>query len=100
MYAHHDNGFALFSMRSPSVTRLYLQCLPDEDLAQWSDARIWDELHTRFANRSGWTPAEGTITQKSVTPMRSFVCETMRPRPAVPGRRRRAHRAADRSRRA
>lgn len=78
VYAHHDNGFALFSMRSPSVTRLYLQCRPDEDLAQWSDARIWDELHTRFANRSGWTPTEGTITQKSVTPMRSFVCETMR----------------------
>ncbi len=78
VYAHHDNGFALFSMRSPSVTRLYLQCRPDEDLAEWSDARIWDELHTRFANGSGWTPAEGRITQKSVTPMRSFVCETMR----------------------
>lgn len=77
VYAHHANGFALFSMRSPTVTRLYLQCKPDEDLAQWPDARIWDELHTRFSNDTGWTPTEGRITQKSVTPMRSFVSETM-----------------------
>ena len=77
VYAHHDNGFALFSMRSPTVTRLYLQCKPDENLAEWSDTRIWDELHTRFANDTGWTPTEGRITQKSVTPMRSFVSETM-----------------------
>ncbi|MBR8213719.1 4-hydroxybenzoate 3-monooxygenase [Burkholderia vietnamiensis] len=77
VYAHHDNGFALFSMRSPTVTRLYLQCRPDEDVAEWSDARIWDELHTRFSNDTGWTPTEGPITQKSVTPMRSFVSETM-----------------------
>jgi p-hydroxybenzoate 3-monooxygenase len=77
VYAHHANGFALFSMRSPSVTRLYLQCRPDEALDAWPDARIWDELRTRFANDSGWLPAEGRITQKSVTPMRSFVSETM-----------------------
>ncbi|BBA40428.1 MULTISPECIES: 4-hydroxybenzoate 3-monooxygenase [Burkholderia] len=77
VYAHHDNGFALFSMRSPTVTRLYLQCKPDEDLTEWSDTRIWDELHTRFSNDTGWTPTEGRITQKSVTPMRSFVSETM-----------------------
>ncbi|HDR8919124.1 TPA: 4-hydroxybenzoate 3-monooxygenase [Burkholderia vietnamiensis] len=77
VYAHYDNGFALFSMRSPTVTRLYLQCRPNEDLAEWSDARIWDELHTRFSNDTGWTPTEGPITQKSVTPMRSFVSETM-----------------------
>jgi p-hydroxybenzoate 3-monooxygenase len=77
VYAHHEHGFALFSMRSPTVTRLYLQCRPDEDLAQWSDARIWDELHTRFANDDGWTPTEGRITQKGVTPMRSFVTEPM-----------------------
>ncbi|WP_175714281.1 4-hydroxybenzoate 3-monooxygenase [Burkholderia ambifaria] len=77
VYAHHENGFALFSMRSPTVTRLYLQCKPDENLAEWSDARIWDELHTRFSNDTGWTPTEGRITQKSVTPMRSFVSETM-----------------------
>jgi p-hydroxybenzoate 3-monooxygenase len=77
VYALHDNGFALFSMRSPTVTRLYLQCRPDEDLNAWSDARIWNEMRTRFENDSGWLPNEGPITQKSVTPMRSFVCETM-----------------------
>lgn len=77
VYAHHDRGFALFSMRSPTITRLYLQCRPDEDLAQWSDARIWDELNTRFENDEGWLPNEGAITQKSVTPMRSFVAEPM-----------------------
>ncbi|PCE30189.1 4-hydroxybenzoate 3-monooxygenase [Burkholderia ubonensis] len=77
VYAHHERGFALFSMRSPAVTRLYLQCKPDENLDEWSDARIWDELHTRFSNDTGWTPAEGRITQRSVTPMRSFVSETM-----------------------
>ncbi|WP_206996359.1 4-hydroxybenzoate 3-monooxygenase [Trinickia mobilis] len=77
VYAHHERGFALFSMRSPSVTRLYLQCHPEEDLAQWSDERIWAELRTRFENSSGWLPNEGRITQKSVTPMRSFVTEPM-----------------------
>lgn len=77
VYAHHERGFALFSMRSPTVTRLYLQCKPDEDIAQWSDDRIWNELDTRFANDTGWTPARGKITQKSVTPMRSFVTEPM-----------------------
>ncbi|KVD77369.1 4-hydroxybenzoate 3-monooxygenase [Burkholderia sp. ABCPW 14] len=78
VYAHHARGFALFSMRSPTVTRLYLQCRPDENLAEWPDARIWEELRTRFENDSGWTPNKGRITQKSVTPMRSFVSETMR----------------------
>ncbi|BEU25317.1 4-hydroxybenzoate 3-monooxygenase [Paraburkholderia sp. 22B1P] len=77
VYAHHERGFALFSMRSPEVTRLYLQCRPDEDLAQWPDERIWAELHTRFENDDGWLPAVGDITQKGVTPMRSFVCEPM-----------------------
>lgn len=77
VYAHHARGFALFSMRSPTVTRLYLQCRPDENLAEWPDARIWEELGTRFENDGGWTPTPGRITQKSVTPMRSFVSETM-----------------------
>jgi p-hydroxybenzoate 3-monooxygenase len=76
VYARHDNGFALLSMRSPTVSRLYLQCAPDEDLAAWSDARIWDELQTRLG-REGFRLNEGTITQKGVTPMRSFVCEPM-----------------------
>ncbi|ACC73570.1 4-hydroxybenzoate 3-monooxygenase [Paraburkholderia phymatum] len=77
VYAHHTRGFALFSMRSADVTRLYLQCRPDEDLSQWSDERIWAELHARFENDDGWLPSIGDITQKGVTPMRSFVCEPM-----------------------
>jgi p-hydroxybenzoate 3-monooxygenase len=75
-YARHDNGFALLSMRSPSVSRLYLQCAPDEDIGQWSDDRIWAELQTRLG-RDGFRLNEGKITQKGVTPMRSFVCEPM-----------------------
>jgi p-hydroxybenzoate 3-monooxygenase len=77
VYAHHERGFALFSMRSPELTRLYLQCRPDEDLAQWPDERIWAELHARFDNSDGWLPAIGEIAQKGVTPMRSFVSEPM-----------------------
>ena len=77
VYANHPRGFALFSMRSETITRLYLQCEPDEDLGAWSDARIWDELHRRFACADGWTPTEGPILQRGVTPMRSFVAEPM-----------------------
>jgi p-hydroxybenzoate 3-monooxygenase len=77
VYMNHERGFALFSMRSPSVTRLYLQCDPDEEIVNWSDDRIWDELLTRFACDDGWHPNQGPILQKSVTPMRSFVVEPM-----------------------
>lgn len=77
IYAHHERGFALFSMRSPEITRLYLQCAPDEDIKQWSDDRIWSELHTRLETNDGWKLNEGAIMQKSVTPMRSFVAEPM-----------------------
>ncbi|HTM04649.1 MAG TPA: 4-hydroxybenzoate 3-monooxygenase [Vicinamibacterales bacterium] len=77
VYSLHDRGFALFSMRSHDVTRLYLQCDPDEDIAAWPDERIWKELRTRLATRDGWAPVEGEITQKGVTPMRSFVAEPM-----------------------
>ena len=77
VYASHERGFALFSMRSETITRLYLQCAPDEDLAAWSDARIWDELHRRLDCDDGWTPTEGPIIQRGVTPMRSFVAEPM-----------------------
>jgi p-hydroxybenzoate 3-monooxygenase len=77
IYAHHDRGFALFSMRSPEITRLYLQVAPDEDLAQWSDARIWDELHARLETGDGWRLNEGPVLEKGITPMRSFVCEKM-----------------------
>ncbi len=77
IYAHHDRGFALFSMRSPTITRLYLQCAPDEDIALWSDDRIWNELHARLETNDGWKLNEGPIMQKGVTPMRSFVAEPM-----------------------
>ena len=78
VYSRHNRGFALFSMRSSTVTRLYLQCAPEEDLAKWPDDRIWEELLTRLASDDGWKPEVGPITQKSVTGMRSFVVEPMR----------------------
>ncbi|MEU8341481.1 4-hydroxybenzoate 3-monooxygenase [Spirillospora sp. NPDC048832] len=78
IYANHDRGFALHSLRSPQVSRLYLQVSPDEDLAAWSDARIWDELAARFATDDGWKLREGPITDRSITPMRSFVAEPLR----------------------
>jgi p-hydroxybenzoate 3-monooxygenase len=78
VYALHRRGFALFSMRSPRVTRLYLQCAPDEDLAQWPDDRIWEELTTRLGMRDGWGPNVGPVLQKGVTGMRSLVVEPMR----------------------
>ena len=77
IYAHHQRGFALFSMRSPRITRLYLQCAPDEDIANWTDDRIWEELRTRLGTSDGWRPAEGAILQKGITGMRSFVVEPM-----------------------
>jgi p-hydroxybenzoate 3-monooxygenase len=77
VYSLHERGFALFSMRSPTVTRLYLQCAPDEQTANWPDERIWEELRTRLRTADGWVPNEGPITQKAVTPMRSFVAEPM-----------------------
>ena len=77
VYSLHDRGFALFSMRSDTVTRLYLQCRPDDDVAHWPDDRIWSELKTRLGTDDGWAPNEGTITQKGITPMRSFVVEPM-----------------------
>jgi p-hydroxybenzoate 3-monooxygenase len=78
VYSNHERGFALFSMRSASVTRLYLQCGPDENVDEWPDERIWSELRLRFSMRDGWRPNEGEIFQKGVTGMRSFVVEPMR----------------------
>jgi p-hydroxybenzoate 3-monooxygenase len=77
VYMNSDRGFALFSMRSPTVTRLYLQCENDEDIQQWSNDRIWSELFLRFECNDGWRPQEGPIVLKSITPMRSFVIEPM-----------------------
>jgi len=77
VYMNSDRGFALFSMRSPTVTRLYLQCDNDADIKEWSDDRIWTELLERLRCDDDWKPNVGSITQKSVTPMRSFVTEPM-----------------------
>ena len=77
VYAHHDRGFALLSLRSPELSRLYVQCRPDEDLAEWPDDRIWEELQLRLG-LDEWTLAEGPIVEKGVTGMRSYVCEPMR----------------------
>lgn len=77
VYCLHDRGFALFSMRSQTVTRLYLQCAPDDDVVNWPDDRIWDELLTRLRTADGWQPNVGEITQKGITSMRSFVVDPM-----------------------
>ena len=76
IYCLHDNGFAMHSMRSNQVSRLYLQVDPSESIDDWSDARIWDELHTRLGT-PGWTLNEGVVTEKSITPMRSFVASRL-----------------------
>jgi len=77
IYAWHPDGFALYSMRSPSVSRLYLQVDPSERIEDWSDDRIWEGLATRFAHE-GWEISTGTVTEKSILPMRSFVSAPMR----------------------
>ncbi|TQS46539.1 4-hydroxybenzoate 3-monooxygenase [Cryptosporangium phraense] len=77
IYAHSPHGFAMHSMRSPEVSRLYIQVDPDEKIDDWSDARIWEQLQIRLGH-PGWTLNEGPITEKGITPMRSFVAEPMR----------------------
>ena len=78
IYARHERGFALYSMRSPSRSRLYIQCSPDEQLDDWPDARIWDELRLRLDPEAAARLETGPAIEKSVTPMRSFVAEPMR----------------------
>ncbi|HVN61645.1 MAG TPA: 4-hydroxybenzoate 3-monooxygenase [Gaiellaceae bacterium] len=78
IYANHPNGFALHSLRSPEVSRLYIQVPASEDLTEWPDDRIWAELHTRLATDDGWTLAEGPIFERGIAPLRSFVAEPMR----------------------
>ena len=78
IYAHHDRGFALVSTRSPQIQRLYLQCDPNDDVKNWPDSRIWEELHARLETVEGWRLAEGRIFQKGIIAMRSFVVEPMR----------------------
>ncbi|MBZ5726588.1 MAG: 4-hydroxybenzoate 3-monooxygenase [Acidobacteriia bacterium] len=77
IYSHHERGFALLSMRTPQISRVYLQCRPDEDLAAWPDGRIWEEFARRFETVDGFRLNEGPILQKGVTAMRSFVAEPM-----------------------
>ncbi len=78
VYTCHHRGFALFSMRSPKITRLYFQVPPDEEIDKWPDEAIWEEMLTRMTTLDGWKPNRGPILQKSITPMRSFVAEPMR----------------------
>jgi p-hydroxybenzoate 3-monooxygenase len=78
IYVNHPRGFALFTMRTPQVSRLYLQCDVDEDIANWPDTRIWQELRLRLGDAPGPALPEGPVLQKNITPMRSFVAAPMR----------------------
>ncbi len=78
IYAYHPRGFALHSMRSPTVTRLYLQVPPDDHLDNWPDERIWAELRTRLDRRDGFQLREGPLLEKGITGLRSFVAAPMR----------------------
>ncbi|MEO8099961.1 MAG: 4-hydroxybenzoate 3-monooxygenase [Acidobacteriota bacterium] len=77
VYTYHERGFALYSMRSQKITRLYFQVPPDEDIRNWSDDAIWEEMLIRMSTADGWKPQVGPILNKNVTPMRSFVAEPM-----------------------
>jgi p-hydroxybenzoate 3-monooxygenase len=77
VYAHHERGFALHSLRSPQLSRLYVQVDPHDDIENWPNERIWEELHQRLARDDGWMLKEGPIVEKGITPMRSFLVEPM-----------------------
>ena len=78
IYAHHERGFALLSLRSPTLSRLYVQCGPEDDIGVWPDDRIWEELQRRAATSDGaFRVPQGAVLQKGITPMRSFVAEPM-----------------------
>jgi p-hydroxybenzoate 3-monooxygenase len=77
IYTFHDRGFALVSTRSPTVQRLYFQCDPADEVGNWPDERIWEELQARLETTDGWTLTEGPIFQKGIVGMRSYVCEPM-----------------------
>jgi p-hydroxybenzoate 3-monooxygenase len=76
IYAWHPNGFSLYSMRSPKISRLYIEVPADEDIDDWPDERVWAELQVRLATE-GWRVNEGPVIEKSITSMRSFVTEPM-----------------------
>jgi p-hydroxybenzoate 3-monooxygenase len=75
IYSYHERGFALYTMRSPTLARLYLQCAPDDDIENWADGRIWEELTLRLGGTRQL--AQGVLLQKGITAMRSFVLEPM-----------------------
>ncbi|HEV7705340.1 MAG TPA: 4-hydroxybenzoate 3-monooxygenase [Gemmatimonadaceae bacterium] len=77
IYASHDRGFALLSMRSPTLTRLYVQCDRTDTIDDWPDARIWEELHLRLATDEGFTLTEGPVVEKTIAWMHSLVTEPM-----------------------
>jgi p-hydroxybenzoate 3-monooxygenase len=77
IYAPHERGFALHSLRSPELSRLYVQCDPGDSLEEWPDERIWEELHIRLARDDGWTLKEGPLVEKAIAPLRSFVAQPM-----------------------
>ncbi len=77
IYTYHERGFALVSTRSPDLQRLYIQCDPQDDIANWSDAMIVEELQLRLATKDNWQLLTGPIIQKSILAMRSFVIEPM-----------------------
>jgi p-hydroxybenzoate 3-monooxygenase len=74
IYSNHESGFALLSMRSPDISRLYIQVDAEEDIANWPDDRIWEQLHLRLAS-TGFKLTEGRVLQKGIAPLRSFVAE-------------------------
>lgn len=78
IYAWHGRGFALYSMRSPTISRLYLQVDAQERIEDWPAERIWEELQLRLAGEDGWRVSEGPILEAGITPMRSYVCEPLR----------------------
>ncbi len=77
IYARHERGFALLSTRTPQIQRMYLQCDQHDKPTDWSDDRIWNELHLRLASTDGWQLQEGKILQKAIVPVRSIVAEPM-----------------------
>jgi p-hydroxybenzoate 3-monooxygenase len=77
IYARHPRGFALHSLRSPEVSRLYIQVDPDDDIANWPDDRIWEELRLRLATDDGWRLRDGPVLEKSIALHRGFVVEPM-----------------------
>ncbi|WP_240421283.1 4-hydroxybenzoate 3-monooxygenase [Paenibacillus periandrae] len=77
IYANHDRGFALLSTRNPQVQRLYIQVDAADNIVNWSDDRIWTELHTRLESKDGFKLIEGPIFQKGIISMKSFVCDPM-----------------------